>query len=251
MNIDQSLLQFCLKHSDGTGLKEFGERPKEEWEWLKEALANFESPGKKVQKLVEELRAATTAGDDEKTVFLLASLNEELEDVDQAQVVANLGGLELLLALCRHPRRELQLPALTAVQLCLKNNAPVKLKTKNLGGLPHLMHILIDGTSNDLEVRGRALSAISALIDFDRDLQDVFVSAGGVDVASNLLVPENQEKLVFRALFVLRWLLSNRPDLVKGFLGSKSLVEHLQRLKGSANVELNEIATDFYDLLKQ
>lgn len=173
MQVDPALLRFCLQHSDGEGLREFGERPKEDWVWLKEALANFETPGKKVQKLVEELKEAK---DTEKILFCLDSLNEEIDDVDQSSVVANAGGVELLLALCRHADKQVRLAALSGVQLLVKNNEPLILLAKKLGAVPHLMQLLVN-PQEDVTVRSRALSSISALIENQPDLQDLFVNA--------------------------------------------------------------------------
>jgi hypothetical protein len=33
--INPALLRFCLQHSDGAGLQDFGERSEADWQWLK------------------------------------------------------------------------------------------------------------------------------------------------------------------------------------------------------------------------
>lgn len=250
--VDPGLLRFCLQHSDGSGLADFGERPKEDWLWLKEALANFETPGKKVQKLVSELSSAADAQDTEKMLFCLRSLNEEVEDVDQSSVVANAGGLELLLALCRHASsKDIRWEALYGVQLLVKNNEPLILLAKKLGALPHLMQLLPNPTE-DVGVKGRALSAISALIDHQPDLQSEFLRSKGLELAAEVISAAralHDEKIQFRTVFGLLWLLQNRPDFNADFRKSTALNTQLRFSQNSTNVELKEAATELLQLI--
>ncbi len=243
-------MKFCLSLDDSTGLRDFGERSKEDWEWLKAALASVEHPAKKVQKLVEELKEASVASDEEKILYCLRELNEEIIEVDQAQTVGNLGGIEALLALSRHSSKQVQLEALIAVQATLKNNDPLKEQAKRLGALPFLLQILVNG-KEDLAVRFRALSATSALIDHVPDLQDAFVGGGGLDVASDLLGDAADDKTVSRTAFLLKWLLQTRPDLKAAFVKTPGLVSDLQRqAANSKSVDVKELSTEFLELLK-
>ncbi len=253
--VDPGLLRFCLQHSDGEGLKEFGDRPKEDWEWLKNALANFETPGKKVQKLVEELKSAADSSNSEKILFCLRSLNEEVEDVDQSSVVANAGGIELLLALCRYSAsRDVRFEALYGVQLLVKNNEPLILLAKQVGALPHLMQLLIN-PAEDAAVRGRALSAISALMELQPDLQDTFVTGKGLELAADVISAARaagDAKVQFRAVFVLTWLLQNRPDMKIPFRKCNALHTQLRFSQQSKDsIELREAATDLLRLMAE
>jgi hypothetical protein len=250
LTLCQGLLKFCLSLDDGKGLKEFGERPKEDWEWLKAALENVDTPGKKVQRLVEELKEASVGSDENKILFCLEQLNEEILDVDQAQVVANLGGISTLLALARHSSKEVRLEALAAVQATLKNNDPLKEQAKRLGALPFLLQILTNA-NEDIAVRSRALSATSALMDHKPELQDAFVQSGGLAVSSDLVGPDGDARTAFRAAFVLKWLLQNRPDLKGEFVKCGKLIRGLQsRASAAEESDAKETAAEFLQLLK-
>ncbi len=246
----QGLLKFCLSLDDGQGLKQFGDRPKEDWEWLKAALESFEHPAKKVQRLVEELKEVSVTSDEDKILYCLQELNEEIIDVDQAQVVANLGGISTLLALSRHSNKQIRLEALTAVQASLKNNEPLQEQAKRLGALPFLLQILVN-VNEDVIVRSRALSAASALSEHKPELQDAFVRSGGLVMASDLVGPQADLRTAFRAAFVLKWLLMNRSDFKDEFLKCEKFVDGLRlRAAAAEDSDAKEIAAEFLELLK-
>ncbi len=97
----------------------------------------METPGQKLQHLVVALKEAAKAeegggvnnnnnsaggggGNAQRLLLTLEEINGELEDLDQTTVMVSLGGLPVVLGLCRHPWTELQLQALIAVQMILK-----------------------------------------------------------------------------------------------------------------------------------
>ncbi len=146
----------------------------------------------------------------------------------------------------------MRLEALYAVQALVKNNEPLILHAKNLGALPHLMQLLVD-PNEDVLVRSRALSTVGSLMDHQTDLQDAFVGAKGLDLMCDVISAarkESNERVQFRAVFTISWLLQNREDLKTLFSKSNSLHTQLRFCAASQNEELKEAAMQMLQLLK-
>jgi hypothetical protein len=80
--IDLALLRFALQHTDSPNLKDTPVRP-EDYEWLRAAIASFETDAQKLKKLLELLKKQDGVTEEQKHAAL-EELQLLVEDLDNA-----------------------------------------------------------------------------------------------------------------------------------------------------------------------
>jgi hypothetical protein len=80
--IDLALLRFALQHTDSPNLADTQVRP-EDYEWLREAMANFETDTQKMKKLLELVKKEDGVSEEHKQAAL-EELQLLVEDLDNA-----------------------------------------------------------------------------------------------------------------------------------------------------------------------
>ena len=80
--IDLALLRFALQHTDSPNLADTQVRP-QDYEWLREAMASFETDAQKMKKLVELVNREESVSEEQKHAAL-EELQLLVEDLDNA-----------------------------------------------------------------------------------------------------------------------------------------------------------------------
>lgn len=129
--------------------------------WLREALDNLESDGKKMMKLLDRISSKETTVDG--TSDALMELQYFVEDIDNANDLIKLRGLEILLEkLNDDVDDEIKTETLFVISAMAQNNPPVQEELFKVGGLEKTIKLL-DMTKNEL-VAERAFGVISAIL---------------------------------------------------------------------------------------
>lgn len=175
LNIPPGLLNFCLKHGWDPEASVNKNRDPRDYEWLREALGNLESEVDKMKKIVDQIKELQQEHElqNEKTNILLVLLEELqyfVEDLDNANELHKIGGLEPILnLLSQSDNSKVKMWCAWIITSLLQNNPKGQQLAKELNIYETLTKEL--SLQQDEETRVKLLSALSAY--FGQNPQEV------------------------------------------------------------------------------
>jgi nucleotide exchange factor SIL1 len=239
-SLNAGLLRFCIQHSDFTAVSDpskLPQRPQEDYDWLQNALENFESDIEKIKKLLEVLR-----GSESSTGQLLSAFEELeylVEDLDNAQTLVKQNGVQVIVDLLQHSEPDVRAWAAQLVTVCTHNLAVAQLAFIQSGALARLIVLL--KTETNETVRHKVIGAISSITSNNPTGEAFFIQMNGLKVLANFLVSSTSASTRTRIIFFLTRLTLNHPDIVVK-LTSMNFIEPIVAALIDENIQLRETA---------
>ncbi|CAI0545507.1 unnamed protein product [Linum tenue] len=190
----EGMLQWAIGHSDPAALKQSAqdaqrlsaaELNKRQME-IKELMEKLKMPSdaQLMQTALDDLKNSSVPIEDRHRA--LEELLVLVEPIDNANDLAKLGGLALVVGELNHPASDIRTISAWVIGKASQNNALVQKQVLELGALSTLMKMVL---SNSADEAIKALYAVSALIRNNVAGQDLFFSEAGdkllMDVLSN------------------------------------------------------------------
>jgi len=241
------LLKFCLEHSDGnvgdTNMENY-QRDREDYKWLMEALNNLESDAQRMKKLVESLNGDTTT---QQMKYALEGIQYFVEDLDLANDLIKVNGLQPIVNLVSHDDADIRLWAAWIVASVSQNHPTTQLALVKLDILSHLCKAIQKETSD--EVKDKQLYALSSVTSGNQSLMDQFVDDyNGIPYLVALTVAKSPSTQ-FKAIWFLYKLLSGRDRNLLIAKQDDNLVNNLMNvISESEKLETRERAVQILGL---
>ena len=203
-----AILKWSLSQSDGTKPSEVGPMDAEKRKFLEAAMDGLlEDETKKMQELVAALHAPEHT--DEEVRAKENALDDLLDRCDRIDYANSFhtfgGGLVPTINLLKSEKDGIRLKAADLVALCVQNNPKCQKWALDAGAMPLLLGIH-ENLDLDVDVRTKALAAISALVQHNPQGEQLFLSGGGIS-AMRANVLGIARRLKVKTLFMLQWLL--------------------------------------------
>ena len=167
----------------------------------------LEDETKKMQELVAALHAPEQT--DEEVRAKENALDDLLDRCDRIDYANSFhtfgGGLVPTINLLKSEKDGIRLKAADLVALCVQNNPKCQKWALDAGAMPLLLGIH-ENLDLDVDVRTKALAAISALVQHNPQGEQLFLSGGGIS-AMRANVLGIARRLKVKTLFMLQWLL--------------------------------------------
>ncbi|KAL6068138.1 nucleotide exchange factor sil1, variant 2 [Balamuthia mandrillaris] len=147
-SVDKSLLRFCLEHSDGP--KEgtpstLGNRPKEDYEWLKEALKSVETDAQRMKRCAETLRREDGSVEEKKNALM--EIQFLVEDIDNANDLHKVDGLVPVVEHMSHPSATIRAWSAWVLSTVVQNNPIAQQEALRHDALPKAISLLASSSS--------------------------------------------------------------------------------------------------------
>ena len=207
-----AILKWSLSQTDGTQASEVTEMDSEKRAFLEKAMEQLvENDSKKIKELVAALHASEETEEEVgKKEIALEELLDRCDRIDYAITLHTFGNgflptIELLKS--RHDR--IRQKAAELVALCSHNNPACQGWALEAGALQLLDSIHSDSDA-DVDLRTKALSAISAIVQHNPQATKLFLEMNGVS-SLRKNVEGIARRLRVKTLFMLQWLLRDSP----------------------------------------
>ena len=205
-----AILKWSLTQTDGTKPSEVGPMDPEKRKFLEAAMDGLlEDETKKMKELVAALHGPEgTEEEIEAKGVALEELLDRCDRIDYAISFHTFGnGLIPTINLLKSSSESIKLKAADLVALCAQNNPKCQQWSLEAGAMELLTSI--HGNSDlDVDLRTKALAAISALVQHNAMGEELFLSCGGVS-ALRANVEGIARRLKVKTLFMLQWLLQD------------------------------------------
>lgn len=222
-------------------------RPLEE---LKEDMAQLdllvETDVQIMKRLLEQLNSSNTST--EQRVNVLQELEYLVHQVDNAQTLCSMGGLQLILGGLNSSDFRVQENSALVLGSALSGNPVVQVKAVEDGALQTLLTTL--ATTQPLHVRKKVLFAVASLLRHFPFAQQHFLSRGGLQVLSRLFREDRGGVVRTRIVTMLYDMISEKELISQR--GLEALVDsaHEERVRQYSRVSLQaELLDDGWCLL--
>lgn len=177
---------------------------------FEELNLNKESDFEAMTRLLASFRDNDSS--QEQKLLVLQDLEYYVHQVDNANDFAKINGLETVLQALNSSDPHIKEEAAHVVGSAVQSNPKVQVKVVELGGLPILIRLLSD-QKQPMNVRNKAMYALSSLIRNFPAAQYFFSNSGGFSSLRNLFKEKKNEKLQMKAISLINDLVVERKDL--------------------------------------
>jgi len=235
----QGLLKFCVEATqseDSTAPSQYTEMTPERQAFLNEALASFQAsdPVKQMLAHCQIILAPSTALEEKEES--LEELEEYCADIDLAMDFHKMGGYDFLLSLLQSCEAGIRWRSAELIATLVQNNPYCQEKALEQNLLTELLKRL--DTDDDMQVRVKALYAVSSLCREAPASQEVFVASDGFSYLLRAMQAGN-EKLQLKAAFMLKALCMEQPKY-KDDLVSMGMIEQISALLAQPHTPAHE-----------
>jgi hypothetical protein len=207
------LLQWSLRYQDGTRSSNVREMSTDDAAWLERVMREgIKDEPKRITEILINLKGEVDAGQitEEDTI---EELSEMVEQIDNAQVFTKLGGLKLFSQILRldSTRDSVRLKVLGVIGAVAQNNPDVQGDAVQRGLVEQLSELILLADESSLELKAKALFAISSIIRGFPAGERAFVLGSMIRVFADVLSPSASAhaNLTRRALFLANALVSS------------------------------------------
>ncbi|KAF7825645.1 hsp70 nucleotide exchange factor fes1-like [Senna tora] len=189
----EGLLKWSLAHSDGT--RPTNTLSEDDKRWLKEALqAQSFDVIKRMKEItlvmkIPEKDLESQGITPDNIEDLLDELQEHVESIDNANDLNTIGGLAPLIEYLKNPHANIRAKAADVLTTIVQNNPVSQKLVMEARGLEHLIANFTN--DDDINVRIKALGAISSLIRHNKLGTHAFRLANGYGALREALGSEN------------------------------------------------------------
>ncbi|DBA02354.1 TPA: hypothetical protein N0F65_007173 [Lagenidium giganteum] len=186
---------------------------KKRQEDLKEAIDSMQNDAHFLAKLLDEFREGEREGSTEKQVNALEVLEWELQDLDKTHVFNYIGGFAVINEYLNASDMQVRAAASWVIGTAVKNYQDGQDWAISAGVIPKLLDSLelsvndAQDSGDVLEVKKKALYALSSLIRFNDRGQRLFLQNNGVEILAGLFTPEHFARLQLKAALLVHDLL--------------------------------------------
>ncbi|KAL6059803.1 nucleotide exchange factor sil1 [Balamuthia mandrillaris] len=222
-SVDKSLLRFCLEHSDGP--KEgtpstLGNRPKEDYEWLKEALKSVETDAQRMKRCAETLRREDGSVEEKKNALM--EIQFLVEDIDNANDLHKVDGLVPVVEHMSHPSATVRVWSAWVLSTVVQNNPIAQQEALRHDALPKAISLLASSSSEQQDQQGNAESEV------EKEQQE----------------QEDEVQLKMKALSLISALVRHNPIAMRQFVEESNGISLLADI---IRVYARKDAASFYD----
>lgn len=245
--LNTGLLKFCLEHSDGRNLVDtpLPARDPADYAWLKQAFNDLQTDADRMKKLIQVIQDSNS--EFKQKLASLEELEFLLEDLDNANDFHKFGGVAVCLSLLRDSNPAFRRYGASLVGLASQNNPFEKQFFVVAGVFPLLLSTLAQERVKD--VLSKLLSAVSALVDNDPELQQQFLEAGGI-AHLGIMVAHNDPSTKAKALYLMNKLALVNPR-VSDDVQRLDLLELILELINVSHDDVRHRATTLLNTLVQ
>uniref|UniRef100_A0A665VHD1 Nucleotide exchange factor SIL1 n=1 Tax=Echeneis naucrates TaxID=173247 RepID=A0A665VHD1_ECHNA len=159
-----------------------------------------------MRRLLEQFNSSNTNA--EQRLNILLELEYMVHQVDNAQTLCSMGGLQLVLAGLNSSDVRLQENSAFVLGAALSSNPVVQVKALEVGTLHTLLTVL--ATAQPLKVKKKVLFAVASLLRHFPYAQQNFLSHGGLQVLSELFRADGAGVLRIRIVTMLYDMISEK-----------------------------------------
>ncbi|XP_041653618.1 nucleotide exchange factor SIL1 isoform X2 [Cheilinus undulatus] len=210
-------------------------RPLEE---LKEDMAKLEllveTDVQIMKRLLEQFNSSNSTT--EQRLSILHELEYLVHQVDNAQTLCSMGGLQLVLHGLNSSDFRLQESSAFVLGSALSSNPAVQVKAVESGALQTLLTTLV--TAEPLHVKKKVLFAVASLLRHFPYAQRHFLSHGGLQVLSELFRADRGGVLRTRIVTMLYDMISEKELISQAGLDSVLDASHEERVRQYSQVSL-------------
>lgn len=234
---DPALIRFCLEHSDGhVEDRPIPQRDPQAYVWLREALDNLESDVDRMKKLVEICKNPQSTPDEIKAA--LEQLQFYVEDLDNANDLNKIDGIEPVVSFLEHPEDDVRYWATFIVATVAQNNPTGQLNLIKHGTIGKLIALL--QREKDLGVLQKSVAALSAIISGNPTAEAFFLHRGGLEALAGALASE-AVPIQRKIFWFLMKLLKSQKDL-KSQMRDLNFLQPAMKACLSSDDDLREIS---------
>ncbi|XP_051276717.1 nucleotide exchange factor SIL1 [Dicentrarchus labrax] len=210
-------------------------RPLEE---LKRDLAQLEmlveTDAQIMRRLLEQFNSSNSTT--EQRLSILLELEYMVHQVDNAQTLCSMGGLQLILRGLNSSDFRLQESSAFVLGSAVASNPVVQVKAVESGALQTLLTIL--ATTQPLRVKKKVLFAVASLLRHFPYAQRHFLSHGGLQVLSELFRADGGGVLRTRIVTMLNDMISEKELISQAGLDPALDASHMERVRQYSKVSL-------------
>jgi hsp70-interacting protein len=206
--------------------------------WLNEAIESMQGADP-VKLMLEDIKTILDEASDDigKKELALESLQLHTEDIDLANDFHKIGGFHVLAMLLKSSHPGLRWRTADLIATLTQNNPYCQQEVLKSNLLPLLVKLL-DDSSEDDQVRIKALYALSCLTRDSAEAQDEFVKQDGFSVLVRA-IQSDVDKLQIKATFLISVLCLQQARF-KDILYNMGMIEQLIGLLSMEHSSLNE-----------
>ncbi|CAM6098192.1 unnamed protein product [Calypogeia fissa] len=240
----EALLKWSIANTDGLQQAPAREISEEDRKWFNEALqAHTIDVIRRMKEISLVLNTPQQILDEqgvtpEEQEGMLEELQEHVESIDMANDLHAIGGLIPLLNYLKNPHAPIRARAAEVVMTMVQNNEKCQKQVMDEKGLQLLLHNFT--SDEDVNVRAKALGAISSLIRHNKDGVAAFRLGNGYAGLRDAL-STGHSRLQRKALQVLLYLLQENPKDAK-VVSDLGLTRVLISLLSSQDADIRQAA---------
>ncbi|XP_071767710.1 nucleotide exchange factor SIL1 [Centroberyx gerrardi] len=187
-----------------------------------------------MRRLLTQLNSTNSTT--EQRLNILLELEYLVHQVDNAQTLCSMGGLQMILAGLNSSDSRLQESSAFVLGSALASNPVVQVEAAESGALQRLLTIL--ATAQPLSVKKKVLFAMASLLRHFPYAQSHFLSHGGLQVLSELFRAEGGGALRLRIVTMLYDMISEKELIFQAGLDPSLDSAHEERLRQYSKVSL-------------
>uniref|UniRef100_A0A3Q3GN24 Nucleotide exchange factor SIL1 n=1 Tax=Labrus bergylta TaxID=56723 RepID=A0A3Q3GN24_9LABR len=207
-------------------------------EELKKDMAQLEllveTDGQIMKRLLEQFNSSNSTT--EQRLTILQELEYLVHQVDNAQVLCSMGGLQLMLQGLNSSDFRLQESSAFVLGSALSSNPTVQVKAVENGALQTLLTTL--ATAQPIHVKKKVLFAVASLLRHFPYAQRHFLSHGGLQVLSELFRADRGGVLRTRIVTMLYDMISEKEMISQAGLDLALDTAHSERVRQYSQVSL-------------
>lgn len=191
--------------------------------------------------VIEQLQhAAEVIGSESSTeemkITAMDTILNNVDDIDTAIDYCKIGGLFVLLPCLNSPYSTIREKSCFLIAELSQNNPFCQKQLLEADVLPKLIELLGE---NDTLIAAASIRAISCLVrSHEPQLKERFVEIGGLECLIGCLQPNQQEKLITRAAFLLNSLCTDCPVIKDDLIKLKAIEAILPLIEPSADYNI-------------
>ena len=189
---------------------------------LVEAFASMENTATRLQSLIQELidENVTT----QRQLVLLEEIEWEVQDLDKAKDFHTLGGLDVIVRQLNASDFKVRAMSAWVIGSAVKHYEEAQHWALESGAMPLLLDSLVEHRSDReaskdiLELQKKVLYAIGSILRNNARAQRAFVVYDGHAALGNLLEVKTDEKLILKAVALIRDLIQEKTEVSESAL---------------------------------
>ncbi|KAF7644565.1 hypothetical protein LDENG_00219820 [Lucifuga dentata] len=190
-----------------------------------------------MRRLLDQFNSSNSTT--EHRLNILLELEYLVHQVDNAQVLCSMGGLQMVLGGLNSSDSRLQESSAFVLGSALASNPVVQVKAVEAGALQTLLTVL--ATSQPLGVKKKVLFAAASLLRHFPYAQSHFLSHGGLQVLSELFRTDSSGTLRTRIVTMLHDMISEKQELLsQAGVDAPQDSSHQERLRQYSEVSLQQ-----------